>query len=332
MSRSPLPSPHPLQKRPSPDRSFGLNRSFREGYTLLELVIASTLGLAVISLSATAVLFNRGLLLRDTARVEINQSLRASLDIIGADIRQAGENLIRADFPIIIVTDDPVNGDTLTVRRGFSVDILTVCANVTGANLVVADTTGTYADCLPAGRTLDPLDTLPDNIYNWQQNRINNSGLAFIYDPDSRDGEFFTYINEVRDPAVFSDPDDPATFTIESSSGTWSGTYLIAGDRPSLAILSEQQYFIDADGFLTVQVNGDASDRRRMAEGITDFQVRIIQQDGTVLETFGNSFGDDWSTIQSVEVTLAGASEFAANRNIENTFTSNFLPRNVMSF
>ncbi|MEM9568224.1 MAG: prepilin-type cleavage/methylation domain-containing protein, partial [Cyanobacteria bacterium P01_E01_bin.34] len=57
------------------------------GYTLLELIIAATLGIGVISISATAIFFNRSLLLKDGARVEVNQSLRASLDIIGADIR-----------------------------------------------------------------------------------------------------------------------------------------------------------------------------------------------------------------------------------------------------
>ncbi|MEO0941196.1 MAG: hypothetical protein AAFY30_06490, partial [Cyanobacteria bacterium J06642_12] len=282
-----------------------------------------------------AIFFNRNLLLKDGARIEVNQSIRTSLDIIGADIRQGGENLIRREFPVIEVQNNGRNGeDVLIIRTGSSLDILTVCTDATSANLLVADTTaGGAVDCPPTGRSLDPADILPDNIYNWQQYRLQqvaNGEIAeaFIFDPDTRDGEFFSFTNEVRNP---NNPgNDPSTYSIQSSSGSWSGSYQAAGNRPYIAVLTEQQYSVDNQGFLTVQVNGGAD--RRMASNIQDFDVRVILQDGSELDEFGANLTDEWSNIQSVEVTISGASEFAANREISNSFTSSFLPRNVLSF
>lgn len=305
------------------------------GYTLLELIIAATLGLGVISVSAIAIFFNRNLLLRDGARIEVNQSLRTSLDIVGADIRQGGENLILNEFPVIEVQDNARNGqDVLVIRTGTSLDILTVCANASGTDLLVADTSvGGLTDCPPTLRSLDPADLLPDNLYNWQQYRqqqqaSGDPAQAFIFDPDTRDGEFFTFTDEIRNP---NDPgNDPSTYSVRRGSGSLSGSYDAAGRRPVIAVLTEQRYSVDDEGFLAVQVNGGADSR--LASNIQNFQVRIILQDGTALDTFGSNIGDDWSNIESVEVTLSGASEFAAGREVNNTFTSSYLPRNVLSF
>ena len=309
--------------------------SLATGYTLLELIIAATLGLGVISVSATAILVNRGLLLRDGARVEVNQSLRASLDIIGADIRRGGENLILREFPVIELLDNARNGqDVLVIRTGSPLDVLTVCADAGGSDLLVADTTvGGVVDCPSSLRSLDPTDLLPDNIYNWQQYRLQQvangePAEAYIFDPDSRDGEFFAFIDEIRTPNTPGN--DPSTYSIRSSSGSWGGSYDAAGSRPYIAVITEQRYSVDNEGFLTVQVNGGADSR--LASNIQDFQVRVILQDGSDLSAFGSTVGDEWSDIQSVEVTLTGASEFTANREIENTFTSSYLPRNILSF
>ena len=309
--------------------------SSRAGYTLLELIIAATLSIGVLSISAVAIFSNRNLMLRDGARVEVNQNLRTSLDIVGADIRQGGENLILNEFPVIELQDNARNGqDVLVIRTGAPLDILTVCADASGSDLLVADTTvGGVADCPSTLRSLDPADLLPDNMYNWQQYRLQqvasgDPAEAFIFDPDTRDGEFFTFTNEIRNP---NNPgNDPSTYSIQSSSGTWAGTYQATGRRPVIAVITEQRYSIDDQGFLTVQVNGGAESR--LSSNIQTFQVRVILQDGSELDTFGSSVGDDWSEIQSVEVTLSAASEFAAGREVDNTFTSNYLPRNVLSF
>ncbi|MEM9567814.1 MAG: hypothetical protein AAF974_05855, partial [Cyanobacteria bacterium P01_E01_bin.34] len=233
------------------------------------------------------------------------------------------------------IQDNARNGqDVLVIRTGAPLDILTVCADASGTDLLVADTTvGGVADCPSTLRSLDPADLLPDNLYNWQQYRLQQAASgapaeAFIFDPDTRDGEFFTFTNELRAPNTPGN--DPSTYSLRSASGSWSGTYQAAGQRPVVAVVTEQQYSVDNDGFLTVQVNGGADSR--LASNIQGFQVRAILQDGSELNTFGASVGDDWSDIQSIEVTLSSVSEFAAGREIENTFTSNYLPRNVLSF
>ena len=312
---------------------FRLSRS--SGYTLLELIIASTIGVVTIGVSATAILSNRGLLLRDTARLEVNQSLRASLDIIGADIRQGGENLVIQEFPVIELNNNALNGqDELIVRSSPLLDTLFVCQDATNADLLVGDTTvGGVAACPPAGRSLDPADELPDNMFLWDSYRQDlvaqgEPTTAYIFDSDSFDGELFEVDSIFRTAGTTGN--DPAEYFVRSTSGAWAGTYDAAGDRPYIAIVNERRYFLDAQGFLTTQINNGPN--QNMANGITDFQIVITTQDGTQHTDFRTADGDRWSDIQSVQITISGSSEFATNREVDNTVSAQFLPRNVMSF
>ncbi|MEM9092606.1 MAG: hypothetical protein AAGC93_28225 [Cyanobacteria bacterium P01_F01_bin.53] len=305
------------------------------GYTLLELIIASSLGLATIGLAGSAILTNRGLLLRDTARIEVNQNLRASVDIIGSDIRQAGENLIIRDFPIIQLNDNSLNShDELIVRSSLLLNTFSVCQDADSENLLIGDTTaGGIADCPVAGRGLDPADELPDSLFLWEEYRqeqedIGEPTTAFIYDFDSLDGELFEIESIFRTAGTSGD--DPAEFFVQSTSSSWSGTYESAGRLPLIAIIDERRFFLDENGFLNTQVNGGVD--RILANEVTDFQVIITTQDGVEHTDFNTADGDSWADIRSIQVTIGASSEFAANRNISNTISSQFLPRNILSF
>src|SRR5690606_6020349 len=64
-----------------------------KGFTLVELLVTSFLGLIMLALTLSATTSNRRLYKYDLVRTRINQNMRSALDIMGIDVRQAGENL-----------------------------------------------------------------------------------------------------------------------------------------------------------------------------------------------------------------------------------------------
>jgi len=61
---------------------------------------------------------------------------------------------------------------------------------------------------------------------------------------------------------------------------------------------------------------------------VNDFQARAFLQDGTVRNSFGG--GDDWSALQSVEITLSCRST-VDGRTMTRAMTTRYFPRNVLS-
>ncbi len=71
------------------------------GYSLVEILIALGIGVLILGLLLTITLANRRLYVLDQSRTASNQNLRAALDLVVTDIRQAGERL-PADFPAVV--------------------------------------------------------------------------------------------------------------------------------------------------------------------------------------------------------------------------------------
>jgi len=83
----------------------------------MELLVASFLGLIILALGAQSTLSLRRLYLHDIVRTRVNQDLRGSLDMIGVNIRQAGENFTMSFPAIQIVNGTGGAGDQLILRR-----------------------------------------------------------------------------------------------------------------------------------------------------------------------------------------------------------------------
>ncbi|WP_017327816.1 prepilin-type N-terminal cleavage/methylation domain-containing protein [Synechococcus sp. PCC 7336] len=312
----------------------------QSGYTLVELLVGLVVASTTLGLAFTVVFFNRNLYVKDNARINTNQNLRTSLDIIGSDIRQAGEYITDRNFPVLIVQNDPMNGDTLTLRRGLEDTILPVCINVSNgtSNIAIAIPNPVQDECSRVARDADPTEIWPDNIYAWQNLRSSLSGnqaRAFIFDVDNSpiDGEYFIYSGEVRNPeSTPANPDTPSTYSITSTTSGWTNSYSTGGtELPSLALLEERKFYLDGNNLvLEITDTEETSGVQPVAGNVTDFQVTVTMQDGTVVNQF--SPGDNWSKIASVDVTLSGETSYSATESIEQTLTSSFLPRNVLSF
>ena len=65
-----------------------------EGVTLIELLITVTIGVVILGLTFSIVMSNRELMTRDQIDTELNQNLRIGADILGDDIRIAGQGIL----------------------------------------------------------------------------------------------------------------------------------------------------------------------------------------------------------------------------------------------
>jgi Tfp pilus assembly protein PilW len=78
------------------------------GFTLIEVLIALTIGMIILGVALSLTLSNRQLLTRDRTSNELNQNLQAAAEIMGDDIRLAGADLgapIPSRMPIVIANN-----------------------------------------------------------------------------------------------------------------------------------------------------------------------------------------------------------------------------------
>lgn len=201
-----------------------------KGFTLLELLIALVIASILVSLSLKLIVDQRELFVKDQNRTQINQNLRAAIDLVGTDIKQTGERLVgNTRFPVVRVIDGVGLGtplsDELVIQRKIIAQELPVCANVTGAqSTIIVSTNPGNTSCPFSNANTDPL---PDNLEQWRDARcdkdsnnacdrtanvaVANDGCieqggtdrecfwAYIYSPTNNSGEFFLYDSETSD-------------------------------------------------------------------------------------------------------------------------------------
>lgn len=104
----------------------------RRGYTLTELIVAIALGSAVIVTAAAGYLFASKSWLSDGVRLETQQNLRTSVDVLSRDLRFAGACLPDAGPSNIkpLAGADSGTTDSITVRANVRCAIASATANV----------------------------------------------------------------------------------------------------------------------------------------------------------------------------------------------------------
>ena len=105
------------------------------GFTMIELLVASVVASLVLSAALGLVGQQRRQLLGDRARAEANGSMRLALDLVGTDIKQAGERLDgNLQLPAISVINGASNApDRLVLQRKLIAEVLPVCQTVSGS-------------------------------------------------------------------------------------------------------------------------------------------------------------------------------------------------------
>ncbi len=79
-------------------------RDSTEGFTLFELLVAMTVTGILTGATLSIALSSREMFETDRHRTTINQNLRIGMDMLGIDIRQAGERM-PGDAPAVEIED-----------------------------------------------------------------------------------------------------------------------------------------------------------------------------------------------------------------------------------
>ena len=88
----------------------------RAGVTLVELLITVVIGVVILGLTFSIVMANRQLMTRDQVNTELGQNLRIGADILGDDLRVAGQgfiNVVAGNMPLTI------QNNVITIRNRF---------------------------------------------------------------------------------------------------------------------------------------------------------------------------------------------------------------------
>lgn len=291
--------------------------SSADGFSLVELLVSMSVMLAITAATLSLSVSTRGVYEADEARTQLNQKLRSALDIIANDLRQAGERL-PGDFPAIEIIDGGAGvPDRIVVRRGLLDVVLPLCADHIGSdpNVFVAATATPPPGCTPLAD--DDGDGFPDNIGNWRTARLAAGGTlrAYIYDPVSRNGEYFDYTNE-----------DAATLSIRRGDAIgWAHDYLVV-NLSRIYILEERTYTLSGT---TLQLTIDGTPTTLdIVDSIDDLQALVNLQDGTTQASLGTA--DLWAQLASIEVSLVGVGRHRDAPLVRELSTAVF-PRNVLS-
>lgn len=242
-----------------------------EGFSILELIVASSVALTILGVSLGMLSEQRRWVLGDQTRATANDGLRLASDLIGQDIKQAGERL-ESDtiLPGISIIPGASAGlpSTLVLQRQLLTEKLPVCqtisANSTSSTIDVAVITApTVANCVysysapPGGELSTTLTTLQpeDDLRSFRTFRCTQDGpaanntdpctltngataWAYIHDPKTNLGEFFRYSIEERGSCLSSTAFLPAAARIcqkirRADSKPWKYTYTYTPTNPN---------------------------------------------------------------------------------------------------
>lgn len=309
----------------------------QKGFTLVELLITLIVGILVISAAVSVTIASNRMFRVDRARTRMNQDLRAASDLIGADVRTAGSYLPNNGLQPIVVR----NGNELEIRRSLLSTQLPVCAKIKGGgnqDVAFISNTGnsnksSNPTCEADGRDLDG-NGKPDDLEEWIAYRtdtsINPNQTASVYiwpASDGTSGEFFVY-----------DAEDKSNQHIHKASGKWQNDYdpdPSNGKYPQLYVLEMRRYQLSDDGILQLIINENEDNPLNLVNNITDFQVRAVLTDGSVVENFGdglNNTTDLFTNIASIQIDVQAEEQVTPDQLVARELNNRFFPRNILNF
>lgn len=286
------------------------------GFTLVEMLVASSIGLIMLGIVLSSTLGNRELYSNDLVRTRLNQNLRSALDIVGITAREAGENLV-GSFPTLLFTDGASGApDSLTLRRNLYSEVLNVCTALTAGTSTATIIFGSSASAV-AGCDI----TSNVNSFNvWSAYRVAQGGQvqAYIYNIGTKQGEWFTYGGEANTGAQLS--------ITKAGGGNWTYSYPVG---TSVVYLLEEWKFQVNNDYLELIQDNDTSNPLNVAFGITDFQISAAMNDGTTKTAFTSS--DNWTNLRTLRITLEGEDTTSKGKTFTSSLSSDYFLRNILS-
>jgi hypothetical protein len=309
------------------------------GITLVELLVSILVGSIVLGITFAGVLINRRFFLEDVNRTDVQQNVRAALDLTGLDVRQIGENLgTVTGFPALQVTRETLAGKSEMIIRRNPVVPLRVCENPASSTapvVVALQLTFTPAGDLTLAERSNPAnaavvaaydaslqpnctatadrngDGLPDdNIEKWKNYRENSTGAsppvanAYIFN-GTNTGEAFPYSDEDTTTTNLTIAGSGRSltvkrFTLSRNSGSWPTNPV----KHFLYIVEERHYKLDGDT-LQVVVNGATASPTNLVNGLSQFQVTVNRQPTLTANTTPEDFC--WQNFDATGATVLAA-------------------------
>jgi Tfp pilus assembly protein PilW len=156
------------------------------GFSLMELIIGMSITSLIAALASQALLQTQNSFTKDQQRLSNNQKTSSILEIIGREIRQAGELITDAGFPVIQVkplTSTPGGPVSLIIYRAFN-DPLPICqtypAGTATTGLLFAANTTTNMPCRVLATDTVATSTSLKLIGEWQNQRANGQLLGMV--------------------------------------------------------------------------------------------------------------------------------------------------------
>lgn len=300
------------------------NHSTQLGYTLLELLAASSMGLLLLGLTFTSAITGKQALRQEFEQTKMSQDLRSAIDLLGVDIRLTGEQL-PSSFPAVELIDGNSGGpDQLILRRNLLSEVLTVCselaAGTSTSQVIFASGDGTVDVGVQSPACIFDDPGQRTNFDAWREFRARNGGPtdAFIFNIISKEGEFFKYLEEST---------GIDTMFLTRGAGSWQSTYPYISS--SIYAIEEHRFRL-VDGVLEIIRNRDWAAPQKIVSSLKDFQVTVTYQDGTTANELPANGGRLWTDIRGIQVELA-ASETVAKRTMRKRLSNTFYPRNILS-
>jgi prepilin-type N-terminal cleavage/methylation domain-containing protein len=203
------------------------------GFTLIELMVSMTITLGVTIVALQALSSTQKEFTQDTRKIDLSQKNASILDVIGRDIRQAGEQIEDPKFPVVKMFPNPVDankGSSLVLYRAVS-SSLPLCTDITtpiaaGTTLSAWPSSSTTtavtdafqnckADAVKTG------NTYPEVLEEWKYKRTNKAATYGVIYDNKGNLQPFTYGGEVEASSkIYNVNMSPAvTTTYELKSG-----------------------------------------------------------------------------------------------------------------
>lgn len=314
-----------------------MRRARAQGFTLAELVVSIALLAVIFTVVLGLVLSGLKLFRSDQGRTAASSNVRGTMDVLGSDVRQAGENL-SSDAPAISVTQDAAGAYTLTVRRGLTGAPLPLCAPPTTTSIEVTGgpsntSQATFADGssnLPAACKSDALSLAATAtvLGTWQTLIASGLSGGYLYDPLTQNGGFVKLTGTTPSQVQY-------TGALPANAGIgWNPLSSAQGSAPRdqrLYLMEERTYSLTGSR-LQLAVNGGAAGDA--AANISTFAVTpYVNSAGTIVAAtlpFPNaSFA--WRSLAYVDVQLASTQPSGFGRSVTRTQTYRLVPRNTAS-
>lgn len=314
------------------------NKRREGGFTLVELLVAMALFLVILTIAFNAFVSSNKLVEADTGRVMANQNVQTALDLMAADVRQAGENL-ELNLGISGIEFDDV-GNTLTVRRsipplpstGLKLAQLPLCY-ASGTTLqVVGPPPGTATATARCTYSDGDADGEHDNITPWRTYFTAQEGrpqAALLYRPKSGSTPALIQRTTVRSIEAQTSQTISGT-TVRRVNVTMGAAVPVAftpANNSLLILVDERRYVLVGDE-LRLALGGQRDDEAQpVAFDVTDLALgaTLVEPSETVSSM---ALTGPWARVKTISLGLT-ANNAGQGRGNPRTYQATVFPRNV---